>query len=54
MVDVDGFGVLGLPLNAAEAKRLISVCEQAPFGMGERTVVDRSVRDTWEVDAAKV
>ena len=28
--------------------------EQAPFGMADRTIVDKSVRDTWEIDAAKV
>lgn len=51
---IDGFGTLGLPLSEAEAQRLIGVCKQAPFGKGEETVVDKSVRDTWEVDASKV
>jgi hypothetical protein len=45
---------VGLPLGKHEAVRLISHCEQAPFGMGERTVVDKEVRDTWEMDASKV
>ena len=31
-----------------------SVAVQAPFGKGERTVVDKSVRDTWEIDGASV
>ncbi|KAF7332515.1 hypothetical protein MKEN_00133700 [Mycena kentingensis (nom. inval.)] len=26
----------------------------APFGKGERTIVDKDVRDTWEMDASKV
>jgi hypothetical protein len=27
---------------------------QAPFGHGERTVVDKEVRDTWEIEPGKV
>jgi len=26
---------------------------QAPFGHGDKTIVDTSVRDTWELDASK-
>ncbi len=56
MVSIDEFGVLGLPLSVPEAKRLIaaSVTQQAPFGMGERKMVDKTVRDTFEVDGSKV
>jgi hypothetical protein len=53
-LNVDGVGPLGLPLTEAAAKRLISGSRQAPVGKGERTVVDTTVRDTWEIDAAKV
>lgn len=47
-------GRVGLPLTEQAAKRVISHCRQAPFGQGERTVIDTSVRDTWEMDAADV
>ncbi|KAI5830724.1 hypothetical protein K523DRAFT_415626 [Schizophyllum commune Tattone D] len=47
-------GPVGLPLNEREAKVVKSGCKQAPFGKGERTVVDKSVRDTWEMDASLV
>lgn len=30
------------------------MCTQAPFGKNERTIVDKSVRDTWELDSSKV
>jgi hypothetical protein len=53
-MSLDGLGTIGLPLSEREAKTLISRCEQAPFGMGERTVIDKEVRDTWEMDASKV
>ncbi|KAL1723986.1 hypothetical protein EV715DRAFT_286048 [Schizophyllum commune] len=47
-------GPVGLPLNEREARVVKSGCKQAPFGKGERTVVDKSVRDTWEMDASLV
>ncbi|KAI4517125.1 hypothetical protein K525DRAFT_211588 [Schizophyllum commune Loenen D] len=50
----NNIGRIGLPLNEREAKVIISGCKQAPFGKGERTVVDAQVRDTWEMDASEV
>lgn len=47
-------GRIGLPLSEPAAKRIIAHCRQAPFGQGERTIVDPTVRDTWEMDAADV
>ncbi|KAK1228340.1 hypothetical protein PQX77_008593 [Marasmius sp. AFHP31] len=49
-----GLGTVGLPLSEREAKAVIEKSIQAPFGKGERTIVDTEVRDTWEVDASKV
>lgn len=53
-LQVADLGVLGLPLNPREAEALKSRCKLAPFGKGERTIIDRNVRDTWEVDASMV
>ena len=47
-------GTIGLPLSDREAKLVIGHCAQAPFGKGERTVVDKSVRDTWEIEGKLV
>lgn len=47
-------GTVGLPLSTREADAVKSRAVQAPFGMGERTLVDKTVRDTWEMDSAKV
>ncbi|KAF8211214.1 hypothetical protein K438DRAFT_2039655 [Mycena galopus ATCC 62051] len=47
-------GHIGLPLSSREARHVITHCVQAPFGQGERTVVDKNVRDTWEMDASQV
>lgn len=54
MITIDEFGPLGIPLSVPEAQRLIASSRQAPFGMAERTLVDTSVRDTWEIDASNV
>ena len=51
---IDGVGLLGLPLSASDAKRIIDTSEQAPFGQGAETVVNKDVRDTWAVGADKV
>ncbi|KAJ6599163.1 hypothetical protein DFH09DRAFT_27215 [Mycena vulgaris] len=47
-------GHIGLPLSSREAEHIKVHCVQAPFGKGERTLVDKSVRDTWEMDASQV
>ncbi|KIO16770.1 hypothetical protein M407DRAFT_85632, partial [Tulasnella calospora MUT 4182] len=54
VLQVSGFGRLCLPLSQDDAVRLRSICTQAPFGKGERTIVDKSVRDTWELSASKI
>ena len=51
---VDGIGDIGLPLSAHDAKILIRASRQAPFGQGNRTLVDKSVRDTWEINGDRV
>jgi len=43
-----------MPLSERDAKALISCATLAPFGNGERTVVDKEVRDTWEVEPEKL
>ncbi len=41
---------LGFPLSAAQIKELISAAEAAPYGRGEATVLDESVRRSWQID----
>ncbi|EKM60042.1 uncharacterized protein PHACADRAFT_138464 [Phanerochaete carnosa HHB-10118-sp] len=54
VLKLDGLGTIGLPLSTRDAEAIKSRAVQAPFGMGERTVVDKTVRDTWETDSKKV
>lgn len=46
-VTVAGHGELQLPLTAARAKKLLAFGEPAPFGKGEDTLLDSTVRHTW-------
>lgn len=54
LLSVEGIGPLALPLLEAQAKRLIDVAEFAPYGRREETVVDVTVRNSWQIDAKSV
>ncbi|KAH6678827.1 hypothetical protein F5X68DRAFT_263813 [Plectosphaerella plurivora] len=41
---------ISLPLRPSDAESIRDTCRQAPFGRGNDTVVDTSVRKTWELD----
>ena len=42
-------GGIGLPLSDRDAQTIVAASHQAPFGKGEETIVDTSVRNTWEI-----
>lgn len=48
---VKGVGNIALPLLEQQAKSLISLGQQAPFGYGEETIVDTNVRNSWQIAA---
>lgn len=49
-LDVEGVGDIGVPVSAADAKRLIAAAAQAPYGRGEQTIVDTKVRRVWQLE----
>ena len=53
-IEVDGVGLIALPLLPAQAKQLIKAATRAPFGRGAETVVDTKVRRTWQIEAGRV
>lgn len=53
-IAVTGVGALGLPITAAQAKEVRFVARPAKYGYGEQTILDRRVRDTWEVPRSRV
>lgn len=48
-LSINGIGTIGLPLSNRDAEIIIAAGTQAPFGHGERTVVNKDIRDTWEL-----
>jgi predicted 2-oxoglutarate/Fe(II)-dependent dioxygenase YbiX len=53
-IEIEGVGLLSLPLSSAQVRSIKTVATQAPFGKGRDTVVDTAVRDTLQIDAARV
>ncbi len=52
-LEVDRVGAIRLPLDGAQARKLIKQCSQAPYGKGTETLVDTDVRRVWELDPAR-
>ena len=52
-LDVEGAGALSFPVPEPQIRDLIAVAERAPYGKGPATVLDRSVRDCWQIDARR-
>jgi hypothetical protein len=53
-IEIRGVGPLGLPVTAAQAKQLRFIARPATYGLREHTVLDRQVRDTWEIPRSRV
>ena len=51
---VAGAGPISFPVKAPQVKRMIASARPARFGRGERTLMDLSVRDTWEITPDQV
>ena len=53
-LEVDGIGLVAMPLLPMQAEQLVAVAERAPYGRGENTLVDMDVRRTWQINADRV
>jgi hypothetical protein len=51
---IKDFGELALPVTELQAKNLIKIAHKAPFGKGNQTILDETVRSAWEIDAQEV
>jgi 2OG-Fe(II) oxygenase superfamily len=49
---IPSIGTIGLPLSTRDAKAIAnsSVTKQSPFGKGSETLIDTSVRKSWQID----
>ncbi|KAF4965850.1 hypothetical protein FSARC_6370 [Fusarium sarcochroum] len=52
-VFVNGVGDIPLPLGESHAQQIIAQARQAPYGKGSNTIVDTTVRNTWELDPSQ-
>ena len=53
-LEVEGAGALSFPVLEAQVRALIAAAERAPYGKGTETLVDRSVRDCWQIEPDRV
>lgn len=51
---IKGVGDINLPVSARRASQLKKIARPAGFGWREQTLVDKSVRDTWEIAPSRV
>ncbi len=52
-LEVEGVGSIGVPVAPADAKRIIGKASQAPYGLGEATIVDTDVRRVWQLEPSQ-
>jgi hypothetical protein len=53
-LEVRGVGPIELPVSPTQARQLCRVGREARYGHGEQTLLDRRVRDTWEIAKSRV
>ena len=53
-VEVEGVGILSFPVPPAQIAALIRHATRAPYGRGEDTILDESVRKVWQLPPEKV
>jgi hypothetical protein len=53
-VDVEGAGTLSFPVPDAQIAAIVRRADRAPYGKGEATIVDTSVRKVWQISAGHV
>ena len=53
-LEVKGAGALSFPVPEAQIRALIKGAERAAYGKGTETLVDRSVRDCWQIEPERV
>ena len=53
-VEIDGVGGLSFPVPPAQIAALIGHATRAPYGRGEATILDESVRKVWQVTPDRV
>jgi len=53
-IEVRGVGPLRFPVPEEQARQLREIARPARYGRGKQTLLDRRVRDTWEIPPSRV
>jgi hypothetical protein len=53
-LQVDPIGSITFPISARMAKSLIVEAEPARYGLKDQTLLDRKIRDTWEIQKNRI
>ncbi len=53
-VEIEGLGVLSFPVPPAQIAALTQLATRAPYGRGEETILDESVRKVWQLPPDQV
>ncbi|MGJ5819718.1 2OG-Fe(II) oxygenase [Paludibaculum fermentans] len=53
-MEVNGVGTLSFPIPDSQIQALVRAATQAPYGRGEETIVDTSVRNVWQITPSGV
>jgi len=53
-VEIDGVGVISFPILDSQIQDIIKHAERAPYGRGGETILDSSVRNTWQLTPLNV
>jgi hypothetical protein len=53
-VEVENVGVLSFPVPRSQIAALVQCATRAPYGRGEKTILDESVRKVWQLPSDKV
>lgn len=53
-LEVDGVGPIAMPVLPYQGEQLVAAAEAAPYGRGADTLVDETVRRTWQIDTARI
>jgi hypothetical protein len=53
-VVIDGVGILSFPVPLAQTHALIKQATRAPYGQGEQTILDESIRKVWQLPPQQV
>lgn len=53
-LEVDGVGALSFPVPETQIRQVIAHASRAPYGRGEKTILDESVRRVWQLPPTAV